>query len=152
MVLGVFIVEILLHLFAYGCLYIKDYWNIADIIVILISITFVLLDLSLKSNSSALNGILKIRGVFRLLRIFILARKLSIVKLKRERIKNTNISGYDLVSPLEKVVSILTEIKNMIDQDQTKLIMDLNYCLKMISSNKLYEAELDIDSQNGPNT
>jgi len=54
----------------------RDYWNILDIIIILISIAFVLLDLLLETNN-ALSGFLKIRGIFRLLRVFILIRKVN---------------------------------------------------------------------------
>ena len=82
-VLGIFVVEIIFHIYAFGLFYIKDCWNIVDIIVIAISIAFVILDLTVKS-SSILKGILKIRGIFRLLRVFILIRKLNIVRMKRE--------------------------------------------------------------------
>jgi cAMP-specific phosphodiesterase 4 len=82
-VLGIFVVEIIFHTYAFGLFYLKDYWNIVDIIVIAISIAFVILDLTVKS-SSILKGILKIRGIFRLLRVFILIRKLNIVRMKRE--------------------------------------------------------------------
>jgi len=49
-VLGIFVVEIFLHIFGFGCLYIKDYWNIVDIIVIAISIAFVILDLTVSND------------------------------------------------------------------------------------------------------
>ena len=47
-------------------------------------------------------------------------------------------------SPLEKVLEILNEARDMFDPTESKIIKDINYCIKMISSNKLYEAELDI--------
>lgn len=123
----------------------RDYWNIADIIVIGISIAFVLLDLTVSNNSSILKGILKIRGVFRLLRVFILIRKLNVVRIKREiRQKSMTSTGYDLRSPLEKVLEILNDVRDSIDPGETKMIQDMNYCIKMIASNKLYEAELDL--------
>jgi hypothetical protein len=122
-VLGIFVIEILFHLYAFARLYIKDYWNIADIVVILISIVFVILDLTVSSNSPVLKGILKIRGIFRLLRVFILIRKLNIVRIKREiRSKTMTSSGYDLRSPLEKVLEILTEVRDSIDPGDSKMI------------------------------
>lgn len=84
--LGIFIVEIVLHIYAYGLLYLKDPWNIADISIIIICIIFVLLDLLLESSTN-IKGFLKVRGVFRLLRIFILVRKLNAVRIRREIIK-----------------------------------------------------------------
>lgn len=75
-VLGIFVVEIICHIYAFGILFLRDVWNILDIVVILLSIAFVLMDLLIKNNH-ALSGFLKIRGIFRLLRVFILIRKLN---------------------------------------------------------------------------
>jgi len=59
-------------------------------------------------NNTALQGFLKIRSVFRVLRIFLLIRKLSSLKVKQELNKRRNLSmGFDLRSPLEKVLEIL---------------------------------------------
>lgn len=44
-ILGVFCVDIALHVFAYGMYYLKDVWNVADLIVILFSVAAVLLDI-----------------------------------------------------------------------------------------------------------
>lgn len=106
------------HIYAYGILFLRDYWNILDIIVILLSIAFVLMDL-LITNSSALDGFLKIRGIFRLLRVFILIRKLNAVRVRREHRKRfaLNIGGYDIRSPLEKVLEILTDIRDSLDTE-----------------------------------
>lgn len=51
-ILGIFCLEIALHLFGYGKLYLKDNWNIFDIIIIILSLTFVFLDIYV--NNSAL--------------------------------------------------------------------------------------------------
>ena len=77
-----FVIEIFLHFLSFGLLYLKDYWNIFDLFIIIISVTFVLLDMF--TDNTVLNGILKIRSVFRLLRIFILVRKLNALRVKRE--------------------------------------------------------------------
>ena len=75
-ILGIFIIEITLHFIGYRMMYFADLWNIFDTVVILLSIVFVLLDLQVDEKSS-LSGFLKIRGIFRLLRIFLLVRKLN---------------------------------------------------------------------------
>ena len=62
--------------------YLKDPWNFFDLIIIIVSIRFVLLDVYVENE--ALKGFLKIRGIFRLLRIFILIRKLNALRVKRE--------------------------------------------------------------------
>lgn len=126
-------------------MFIKDYWNIADIIVILLSIGFILISFFLDGNK-ALKGFLKIRGVFRLLRVFILIRKLNAVRIRREvRLKTVISNGYDIRSPLEKVMEMLNNIRDALDTSEIKMINDLNYCLKMISTNKLYEADIELE-------
>jgi flagellin-specific chaperone FliS len=54
-----------------------------------------------------------------------------------------------LKAPLEKVLDILNGLRDQIDVDQQQIIADLNYCIKMISGNQLYEAKLDLDGQEG---
>jgi hypothetical protein len=111
-ILGVFVIEIVLHIFVYRKLYFQDYWNWGDIFVILSSIAFVLLDILLTSTT-AVNGILSIRGIFNILRIFVLVRKLNVVRVRREVRKKTETGlGYDLKSPLEKVLEILNDIRD----------------------------------------
>jgi flagellin-specific chaperone FliS len=129
-----------------GKLYLKDCWNTFDLIIILLSLAFVFLDIY--TDNSALDGFLKIRGIFRLLRIFLLIRKLDALRIKREFQKRKMISmGYDLRAPLEKVLEILNQLRDQIDTEEDKVIKDLNYCIKMISSNQLYEAKLEIDPE-----
>lgn len=80
--MGCFSVEIILSIIAYHGLYFKDKWNIFDLLIIIVSIIFVLLDIFV--NNKALAGFLKIRGVLRLVRIFILIRKLNVLRIRRE--------------------------------------------------------------------
>jgi hypothetical protein len=81
-ILGIFSIEIALHIIGYGLLYFRDKWNIFDIFIIMLSISFVFLDIFI--NNKALQGFLKIRGVFRLFRIFVLVRKLNALRVKRD--------------------------------------------------------------------
>jgi len=110
-ILAVFVIEISLFLYAYHCLYFEDVWNIFDFVVIILSIAFVLVDMFVENRN--LQGILRIRGIFRLLRVFILIRKLNVLRVKREmQVKNKTPLGYDLRSPLEKVLDILNNIRD----------------------------------------
>ena len=81
-ILGIFCLEIALHITGYGMLYLKDNWNVFDIFIIMLSLIFVFLDIFV--NNAALQGFLKIRSVFRLLRIFLLIRKLNSLRVKRD--------------------------------------------------------------------
>lgn len=108
-ILGMFVIEIALHIYAYNLLYLRDIWNLIDFIVILLSVLFVLLDMFLPD--SGFKNILRIRGIFRMLRVFLLVRKLNTLRVKREVLKRgLTEMGYDLRSPLEKVIDILKEI------------------------------------------
>jgi hypothetical protein len=87
---------------------------------------------------------LKVRGIFRILRIFILFRKLNTLRVKRDIKKKQRVSGViDLRSPLERVLEIMNNLRDQLDSGEDRAIEDLNYCIKMISSNKLYEANID---------
>ena len=151
MILGVFVIDIGMHIYTFGRMYLNDYWNISDIIVIILSIIFVILDINLKPKSK-LKGILKLRGLFRLLRVFLLVRKLNLVRVRREVRKKTDFSSNnDLRAPVEKIISILTNHRDMMLEEgaDSSLVQEINYCLQMILSDKLYDADIDIDESKG---
>ena len=148
-ILAVFGFDIIVHCFGYGLLYVKDYWNIVDTVIIILSLVFIFL-LIFIDNQSAQKVFLNIKGVFRLLRIFLLFRKLTQLKEKRDIQKRKKISkGFDMRAPLERVLEILNSLRVQIDVDEAKLIMDLNYCIKVISNNTLYEANLEYEGEAG---
>lgn len=114
-----------------------DYWNIADVVVIFAAIVLVSLEIALDSGSLA--NIFRLRGLFRLLRIGILIRKFYIIRKKSQERKKMQVRDiYHVSSPAEIVNEILSEIRDLVQNDD-KMIEDLNYCIKMISSGKLYE-------------
>jgi hypothetical protein len=138
--LFIFWVEISLNIIGFGMLFIKDRWNIADITVIFLAILFVILDMTL--GDSSLSGLFKLRGLFRLLRLGILLRKFDSIRKKsqaRKRMQGRDI--YHVASPVEIVNEILCEVRDMIDNDE-RMLEDVNYCIKMVSSGKLYEANI----------
>lgn len=109
-----FILDISLYLISFRLLYIRDTWNIVDIVVITLSLVFVIVDIF--STSTSLKAFLKIRAIFRLLRIFLLVRKLQALRrisetssLRRRVAPTLTIAkGYDMNSPLDTVVQIMT--------------------------------------------
>ncbi len=54
-------------------------------------------------------------------------------------------------SPLERVLEILNHLRDSIDVDESKVIKDLNYCIKCIGNNTLYEANIEYDDADGNN-
>ena len=141
-ILGVFVIEIAMHIYAYNLLYLRDIWNLIDFIVIILSVLFVLLDMYLPD--SGFKNILRIRGIFRMMRIFLLIRKLNTLRVKRELVKRgLTKMGYDLRSPLEKVIDILKDISEKLHSDEEKIKKDVDYAIKIIQSGKLYEVNLE---------
>ncbi len=77
----------------------------------------------------------------------ILIRKFDSIRQKsKARKRNQTRDIYNVSSPAEIVNEILTELRDMVQNDD-RLIEDLNYCIKTISSGKLYETNvLDVDT------
>ena len=143
--------EIVIHIIGFHIHYLSDWLNIVDIVVIIISIIFVMLDLELPDDNS-FRGFLKIRGIFRLLRIFILIRKLNAVRVRREMRMKKNVGLiFGIQTPVERVLEILNSMRDMIEPSERKLIQDINYCIEMISTNKLYDVDIidELEEEDG---
>lgn len=50
-ILAFFVIDISIHISAFQCLYLRDGWNIFDIVVICLSIIFVVLDMNVKNKT-----------------------------------------------------------------------------------------------------
>ena len=101
----------------------------------------VVLDMTLSGGE--LSGLLKIRGLFRLLRIGILIRKFDAIRRKRAAQRRMQIRDiFHVKAPAEIVNEILCGIRDMIENDD-RLLEDINYWIKMVSSGKLYEANFE---------
>ena len=126
-----------MNFIAFGWLFVKDYWNIVDITVILAAVALVITDIIYSGNN--LDALLRIRGLFRLVRIGILLRKFDAIRKKSmERKKMFGRDFYHVMAPSEIVNNILWNIRDLI-HDDNKLLEDINYWIKMVSSGKLYE-------------
>lgn len=99
-------------------------------------------------ENNNLSGVFKLRGLFRLLRVGILIRKFDAIRKKsaaRKKLLTRDV--YHVTSPAEIVNEILCEIRDLVQNDD-RLIEDINYCIKMISSGKLYETNVLEDEGN----
>ena len=104
--LAIFIFEITMNFIAFGWLFVKDYWNIVDITVILAAVALVITDIIYSGNN--LDALLRIRGLFRLVRIGILLRKFDAIRKKSmERKKMFGRDFYHVMAPSEIVNNIL---------------------------------------------
>lgn len=153
-ILSLFILECVLYLFAFQYLYLKEPWNIFDIFLVLLSFSFVIVDMLVEDPG--ISAFFKLRGLFRLLRIFLLFRKLNAMRILRDLDHRRKLAvvvpsqgGYGLKSPLERVLEILTKLRDQVDLSERTVISELAYCIRVISSNQLYEAELIIKGISG---
>jgi hypothetical protein len=48
-------------------------------------------------------------------------------------------------------LEILNNLRDNIDVDESKIIQNLNYCIKQIGNNTLYEANMEYDGTDGNN-
>ena len=68
-------------------------------------------------------------------------KNVKVKKTKSNKLINSNI----ITTPCEKVLSILRQVKNFLlnfSKDQTKLIQNLDWCIKIITGRSLYSYEL----------
>lgn len=142
-ILFIFCVDIGARIYAFRMLYLRDKLNRIDIFIVILAIIFTILDINI--NDRKAKAVLRLRGVFRLLRVAILIRKLDELRNSRKAKMKSEIDYSDFKSPFERTIEILTNLKECLE-DQ-KYVKDLNYCIKHISNGKLYEIEMQEPEQ-----
>ena len=78
-----------------------------------------------------------IRGVFRFFRIFLLFRKVN--QFKKIKVAY---SRYDVKSPVEKIIEILKTLQQNLQKEDAD-IKKIDWCIEVISSNRLYDPILE---------
>lgn len=103
-------------------------WVLFDSVVIVASIVLAIFDIVLSDERfSTISRVL--RGILRFMRIFLLFRKVNQFKKKISTSKS-------LKTPFEAVLEILSGVKTTISEK--KFITDVDWCIDIISTNKLY--------------
>ncbi|EGR34036.1 hypothetical protein IMG5_026420 [Ichthyophthirius multifiliis] len=116
-------------------LYLKDYWNAFDAIVIILSL--VLLMSSLLYKDAQFLKISKIlRTLFRFLRILFVFRRIKEIDQKEKGMGNNSDK-----TPVERILQIFNFLKDQMQQE--KYGKDLQWAIEMVSTNKLYEPILE---------
>lgn len=82
-ILFIFLLEIGLRIIAFGHVYIKSFWNIFDIIVVLLCSIVVVLNLV--DNDLTDSSFLKVGVLLRLLRLLVVFRKVNDLRVRNER-------------------------------------------------------------------
>ena len=92
-------------------------------------------------GNSTLSSVFRVRGLFRLLRVFLVLRKMNELRIKSTRRLLRNTGPGNFKTPAEHILIILSQLIGRV-QD-VKVRVDLLYCYEMISKNRLYEAEVN---------
>jgi hypothetical protein len=89
-----------LKIYAFGMKFLKDGWNIFDIIIVLICFALTLIEISDPGLISA--GFIRFSGILRLLRIVVMFRKVNEMRKMREKRKvKSRVSNLNFTSPAE---------------------------------------------------
>lgn len=122
-ILFIFCLDIGARIYAFRMLYLRDKLNLIDIFIIFLAIVFTILDMNISNNTAS--AVFRIRGVFRLLRVALLIRKLDELKETRKAKMKAGVGYSDYKSPLERIIEILASLRDCLE-DQ-KYARDLNY-------------------------
>nr|CCA15424.1 PhosphoDiEsterase family member (pde1) putative [Albugo laibachii Nc14] len=144
----ILLLEILLNMTAFGMVYLRDGWTLFDTIVIVVS--FILsVCAATGTSSTVLLKILRLRVVFRILRIVVVIERIK----RRSRTMALSQREKPMSSPVERVLSILHELRYhpaLSHQHRS----DVDFAINAIKNNRLYEVndelitDVDDDTQN----
>ena len=114
--------------------------NGLDLSLIVSCLLFILLDMAL--------NLTKLKGIFTVLRLTLIFRKLmqTVQPQHSEAIPEVILEDDDMRPPLEIILEILAEIQQRLNPSERRLIANVQYCIRKVQSNKLYEAELPPDN------
>ena len=130
-----FIIEIAIKLFAYGHLFLMEFINVFDSVIVIVSYVMLILNLKVK-----VVGILR---VLRLIKVIINLKRVSDEKrAQKEFIKEQKRQGSQMASYVERVLDYLERLTKNENVDKT-LREDVEWAIDMISANKLYTGTLD---------
>jgi hypothetical protein len=90
------------------------------------------------------NGIMDVRGLFRVGKVLYAIRKVTkfdkvFEKTKKDNKNKRETENFCMTSPVKRVNEIICHIKDLLPDSESVLREDIEYCLRIINSNKLYE-------------
>jgi hypothetical protein len=130
-----FIIEICIKIFAFGHLFLIEFINVFDSVIVIVSYVMLILNLKVK-----VVGILR---VLRLIKVIINLKRVNDVKLaKKEFIKEQKRQGSQMASYVERVLDFFERLSKNENVDKT-LREDVEWAIDMISANKLYTGSID---------
>lgn len=143
--LTLFLLEISVKLLALGCTYLRDWINLADFAIIVVSMLMTILVLTtniLEAGGSAV-ALLPLFKVIRLLRVVLVMTRLQ---RTHDRMRRMRMVG--LAAPVEKVFEIITELRQKIIHTEDDKA--LAWTMDLIAKEELYKVSFtDSKSSSG---
>lgn len=112
-----------LKIYAFQSRFLDEKMNLLDIFIILIAILFTILDMNIKDDIAG--AVFRLRGIFRLLRVALLIRKLDELKKSKKAKNKYQVDYSDYKSPLERTLEILSYLRD--DLQNQKYVKDVNF-------------------------
>jgi hypothetical protein len=138
--LSLFLIEICLRIVAFGLRFLKNFWNIFDILIVLLCI--ILAAIEIEDPSLIDHSAFRLSALLRLVRLMVMFRKVNQVgKLQNKRKKKVGI--LEVTSVADKVVEILRSILETQLGDDESTAEELNWCIDMILRNRLNELNIE---------
>lgn len=125
-----FIIEIAIKLFAYGHLFVLEFINVFDSVIVIVS--YIMLILNLKAK------ILGILRVLRLIKVIINLKRVADEKrANKEFIKEQKRQGSQMASYVERVLDFFERVTKNEMVDKT-LREDVEWAIDIITANSIY--------------
>ena len=143
--------EIILKLFAFGFIWLKDCWNLLDAFVVVFCFILGFLESLDGGQMLALGRLARLRGFLRLFRIAMVVSKLTqhkqaMIGLKRNVFHKLEDWKYE--SPVERIIECLQDVKSSTyAQAKPSVAAEILFAIEIIKSRKLYEVDLAGDAE-----
>jgi len=142
--LTIFMVEILIKLYAFGMTFVKDAYNLVDAVVVIASFILTIIASSdvggAASDQASLLRILRLARIFRVILIMNkIQRSRESAHLLRKRAMYRKIGA-----PVEKVLECLVEMKDRVESSDQD---NLNWIIEVIAADQLYTVNMNNDNE-----
>ena len=140
--LSTFAIDILIRFYAYGYSYFFDVLNCVDAIIVFSLFLLQVFILTFLVDGASSFSFLRIVRLVRLVRLFVVMNKVQKAQRAYKKAKYLKLG-----SPVERVMELLSEMKNRIEEADD--VADIAWIMHLISSDKLYT--IDIRAAGGGN-
>ena len=132
-----FTLELLVRLYAYGLVYVKDALNMFDAIVVLVSLVLQIFFMLQPAGTTATSsfGFMRIVRLIRLVRLFTVMNKLQKARSAYKKAKYLRIG-----TPVEKVMELLGQMRETSETDEDG--QDVAWIMDLIATDKLYTIDV----------